>query len=292
MWDLKSSFTLLDPVDVIVDCFFEHKSILNKISNLSHNLPEYLEDRKIREELVCELRNDSSILELIKNSKDRYLDERIFQIYCYFSNAYVNALYENQSDRIPFEISFPLIRISNKLKRKSFLSYHSYCLYNYKNNALIQKFTKEKEEDDFLLSLVESQIEFDKITKKIMQHNSKIDYKYCKSLLSEIYSFLEKLNISKPSDKIKWLMRPYNVIAEGCDISISSFDRFFFICVLECLFIDNIDVEKYNVPFSHNIVLRRVIGIRNNFNNYLKNESKYKMCMESFNDLMLKYDWK
>ena len=303
MWNIKhSSLTSLEPIDVIIDYSVEHSSTLSIISNLAHNIPDFIEDRRIREELICGLRNNQDILKLIDFSKNNYINERLFQIYCYFANSYVNALYENQSNKIPFEIAFPLIKISKKIKRKPFLSYHSYCLYNCrkKNNLenfsienlqITQRFTKDQQEDEFIFSLLMNQIKFDQIIKKII-NNTHINYKYLADLLLDIYNFMNNINIRSAPEKFKIIMKPYKLQAENCSVEIHSYDKIFFICVLETLFRDNSEIEKYNIPNSHYKFLEeKVAPINKKFNNYMRNETKYNLCQDSLSDLMLSLTW-
>jgi hypothetical protein len=261
------------------------------ISNLCHNLPYFLESRRIREELIVELRGKQDVLHLISKSKDLYLKERLFQIYCYFSHAYINAFYENQANRLPIEISLPLYKLSNKLKRKPFLSFYSYCLCNWKKNdenrdfyynnlKIIQSCTNENEEEQYILSLLINHKNFLEIVKNI-NNIKKNDYKSCKIILDEIYSFLSNMQQVKVPEKFSILNRHYKVEMENCSIVIENNDKIFYTYALELLFNRSFQIdENLNFPRTYLEFLNKIVLFRDKFNNFTMNEKKYKDCID------------
>ena len=97
-------------------------------------LPQWMEQRKFREEIVHALRGNYpiGIAHVNRFKPSQKLLERQFAVYSYFASAYVYATYENPSTRIPREIACPLIELSERVNRPPILSYASYCLNNWR----------------------------------------------------------------------------------------------------------------------------------------------------------------
>lgn len=135
---------------------------LKDLDELGKNIPEWMSQRRVREELVHGLRCFSTgrFAGSIRGqwplgapgwrSGDEL--EHAMRLYSYFASSYVFATNEEPASRIPKEISVPLVELAVAVGRKPILSYASYCLYNWKkldpnkdivvdNLDLIQYFT-------------------------------------------------------------------------------------------------------------------------------------------------------
>lgn len=139
------------------------------LENLAFNLSSFMEDRRIREELVAELRQVENVVPLLENLEDVGL-ERAMLLYSYFASSYVHATHENVANRIPKEIAIPIKFIADKLKRPPILAYASYCLMNWRrknplkpieldNIELLQNFSKSAKRDEDWFILVHVDIE-------------------------------------------------------------------------------------------------------------------------------------
>lgn len=130
LWKINRGFLpSSDPILSLSQSYEFNRQIV-VLENLSHNLSNYLEARKVREELVFDLRELGDILPYLRSLKESDL-ERAMLLYSSFASAYVNSFYEHTADRIPIEISIPLNFIANKLGRKPILSYSSLVLFNW-----------------------------------------------------------------------------------------------------------------------------------------------------------------
>jgi hypothetical protein len=110
-------------------------------------------------------------------------------------------------------------------------------------------------------------------------------------LLDEIYNFLNNITITKPTEKYKIFIKNYNIVLENCQQEVVSCDRIFFLYILENLFFENKELENYNAPYYHREFLQQVVLIRDKFNKYTKNETKYKNCKEILNNLVLNFHY-
>lgn len=169
------------------------------LENLMSNLPNFLKNRCVREELVSQLReitqsyNHLSIDQLGANPQH----ERAFLIFCFFSNSYVNACEENAKNTVPKEISIPLMRAAFLAGRKPVLGYPSYCLYNWRkqNNdfEIMDTFSGSEDEKLMIRTFLEMEIRAVEIIK------NPFDISNVRELLEEI---LENFKISW--SKIDW----------------------------------------------------------------------------------------
>ena len=166
-WTIRRGF--LPDDDPLVD-----NVALKDLDELGKKIPEWMSQRRIREELIHGLRvatghdfdtpfnittynpgQFNSIKDAIKKilsngSRDEL--EHAMRLYSYFASSYVFATDEEPASRIPKEIAVPLVALADAVGRKPILSYASYCLYNWKkidpdkdivvdNLDLIQYFT-------------------------------------------------------------------------------------------------------------------------------------------------------
>lgn len=146
-WEIKRGFLPdNDPLISSVD--------LKDLDELGENIPEWMNQRRVREELSHGLRELTCPIALrcaIDNGSSDEL-EHVMRLYSYFASSYVFATDEKPASIIPKEIAVPLVAIANVVGRKPILSYASYCLYNWKridvnkdivvdNLELIQHFT-------------------------------------------------------------------------------------------------------------------------------------------------------
>lgn len=138
-----------------------------ELEQLANELPYFMDMRRVREELVANLRP----LKIDASQSMGALElERLFGLYCYFASSYVHACGENTAARLPAEIAEPLVRLSKRLHRLPILAYASYCLTNWQridptrpielgNISLLQHFTQEASRDEAWFILVHVDIE-------------------------------------------------------------------------------------------------------------------------------------
>lgn len=172
-WDLNNRGFLppSDPLETLANARWAYMPLTATLENLSTILPFLVEERRIREEIVCQLRGVTQHFDdnFIDAADDRYL-ERLMLIYSYLASAYVYARHEAPATRIPKEVAIPLVKIARRVGRHPILSYASYCLTNWRrldpnkpielgNIELLQNFCAptvgKRDEDWFILVHVE-----------------------------------------------------------------------------------------------------------------------------------------
>lgn len=135
--------------------------------NIIHNLPHFINERCVREELVSQLRDTgpSYYHGMIDSLGGEPEYEHAFLLFTFFTAAFLNARDEKKRCRVPKEISIPLMRLAFLVGRKPILDYYSYFLYNwYKKNPSkgivfdniepIATFTDSEEEKTFIKTFV------------------------------------------------------------------------------------------------------------------------------------------
>lgn len=134
LWEVNNRGLLpsQDPLTSIVSKEEKYIPLVARLENISHVLPHWINDRKVREELVYSLRTVSDLLDynFLTNQSDAIL-ERLMLMFSFMANAYVFADKESEAERLPTDISIPLTILAEKLGRKPILSYTSYFLYNW-----------------------------------------------------------------------------------------------------------------------------------------------------------------
>jgi indoleamine 2,3-dioxygenase len=160
-----------DPIETIVTQNPNYASLEATLENLSVTLPSLVEERRVREELVAQLRNVAGKYdELWAIHNGDAWAERVMLLYSYFASAYLYAKHENPATRIPKEIAIPLNSIAKRVGRPPILSYASYCLTNWRridpnkpielgNIELLQNFSQEAKRDEDWFILVHVDIE-------------------------------------------------------------------------------------------------------------------------------------
>lgn len=175
MWEVENKGFLpsSDPVSITkkeskgtwssVETFFA------ALDRFMENVPELLEERKFREEVVSFLRSNRPNEEFHYEWGTECL-ERLFKHYCYMASSYIHALHENTACRLPIEIAKPLFLLSTLLDRKPILSYSCYALNNWRridptkplvieNLALLQNFSNSNKRDEDWFILIHVDIE-------------------------------------------------------------------------------------------------------------------------------------
>jgi len=223
-----------NPVQRLSDC----NSFVVGIEQLAQQLPELIEARRIREELVACLR---AIDWIYLNGLSTANVERAMLLYSYFASAYVHARHEQPATRIPQEIAQPLVWLANKVNRPPILSYASYCLNNWKlidpkneepaldNIQLIQNFCAEsvgkRDEDWFILVHVEIEYMAQEVIAAIInirdgQFNEN-NFEWLIYGLTSMNATLARMpEQCDPENYYRWV-RPYifgfnDVVYEGC----------------------------------------------------------------------------
>lgn len=226
--------------------------LIARLENIPICLANWIEERRVREELVVNLREisglfDEDFFSLLDHQvpADEANYERLMHLYSYMASAYVYARHETPATRIPCEIAIPLVKVADHLGRKPILSYASYCLTNWERNisgplsispicldniSLMTNFCTpevgKRDEDWFILIHVE------------IEAGAAPGVYACKQLLdgtSTPYLILSKIHQSlismnktlermpeqcSPDNYFRWV-RPYifsfnNVVYEGC----------------------------------------------------------------------------
>lgn len=134
LWKVKDNGFLpgADPIKKL------HLPESSLIENLAFNLPKYVAEGMVRQELVSGLSQMKSI--------DNFLDaitlpeqaERAMMLFSYFASSFIHAkvktrdgIGEHKVYVLPKEIAIPLTRLGQMVSRPPILSYASYCLYNW-----------------------------------------------------------------------------------------------------------------------------------------------------------------
>lgn len=200
-----------DPICVLDDS--EYSCV---IDNLGKNLSSYLLERRVREELVSQLRATQFGKDEIQHWIDHSMGsnaekiERAMCLFSYFASSYVFATEEKNSDRIPVEIGLPFHILSQRLGRHPILSYASYCLYNWKridenkpvelgNIELLQKFVHPSidgsvDEDWFILVHVEIEEKASKAINVISNFKKNGDKDKINGYLVDLHDSLKSMN--------------------------------------------------------------------------------------------------
>lgn len=152
-----------DPIEKL-PVLVKNTELVYTWENLAYNIPHYLKEECLREEMICTLRkSDASYYHgFIDSFESQDAFERIFLLLAYFANAYVNAPEGRRKTKLPKEITIPLARVAHLTKRSPVLDYTAYILYNWKKNKNnvepLLTFTNSKEEELLIKTFIE--IEF------------------------------------------------------------------------------------------------------------------------------------
>lgn len=257
MWDITADRGFLGTHDPLRSLSVKNEKyipLVARLENIPACLPNWIEDRRLREELVSQLRDVSGLMdEEFFSLLDEANCERLMHLYSYMASAYVYARHEQPANRLPCEIAIPFVRVANLIGRKPILSYASYCLTNWErkipgpievnpicldNISLMTNFcTPEvgKQDEDWFI-LVHVEIEAGAAPgvfacKQLLEEaNSLPGYveEYNNHVLSDIHQSLLAMNATlermpeqcSPDNYFRWV-RPYifsfnNVVYEGC----------------------------------------------------------------------------
>jgi hypothetical protein len=137
LWNTKSFLPSCEPSNSIHVSDFNVTQLAFTLENLSFNLPHFLKERRVKEELVHELRMLSNsythgIIDRIGTQNDI---ERAFLLLSLFACSYSFGYGEKPIFRVPKEISIPLFRAAHLCGRHPVLTYTSYVLYNWKKTS-------------------------------------------------------------------------------------------------------------------------------------------------------------
>jgi indoleamine 2,3-dioxygenase len=138
MWDItdRGFLGIQDPLRNLTAQNEKYVPLVARLENISCMLGTWIEQRRLREELVSNLRDVSHLLdEDFLDTLDEFSAERVMLLFSYMASAYVYARYELPATRIPCEIAIPLVKIAEKVGRKPILSYASYCLTNWERKV-------------------------------------------------------------------------------------------------------------------------------------------------------------
>lgn len=239
LWDISDRGFLpsQDPITALSNYDQKYIPLVNRLENITVMLPVWLEERRVREELVHNLREVSGFLDEDFFGQESVHLERLMHIFSYMASAYVYARYETPAARLPVEIAAPLVFVADKIGRKPILSYASYCLTNWEkldknkeialdNIKLLTNFCHpevgQRDENWFILIHV------------VIEHQAAQGVSACLSnqnleeLLTKIHTSLVGMNATlarmpeqcDPDNYYRWV-RPYifsfnNIIYEGC----------------------------------------------------------------------------
>ena len=226
MWEVEDRGFLPneDPIKLIKNPTEESTYSYIWVDRLGMNLAEYLRDRKVREELVCELRGTKmKLIEgMAEKTESMETVERLMCLYSYFASAYVYATDENPATRLPVEIARPLATLAKRCGRHPILSYASYCLYNWErietdkpvelgNIQLLQKFVHTDidgsvDEDWFILVHVDIEAKAAKGIRAIKRAQAEQDPQEVKACLADMAESLWEMN--RTMDRMPEYCRP------------------------------------------------------------------------------------
>lgn len=253
MWDITAERGFLgtqDPLRTLSVKNEKYIPLIARLENIPVCLANWIEERRVREELVSQLRDISNLMdEEFFASLDETNYERLMHLYSYMASAYVYARHELPANRLPCEIAIPLVRAANYVGRKPILSYASYCLTNWErkvpgpidvnpicldNISLMSNFcTPEvgKQDEDWFI-LIHVEIEAGAAPgvfacKQLLDSVSP-NTEFFNLILSKIHQSLVAMNKTlermpeqcSPDNYFRWV-RPYifsfnNMVYEGC----------------------------------------------------------------------------
>jgi len=253
-WDITAERGFLGTQDPLRSLSIRNEKyvpLIARLENIPICLPNWIEERRVREELVSLLREVSSLIdEEFFSLLDESNYERLMHLYSYMASAYIYARYEQPANRLPCEIAIPLVRIANHIGRKPILSYASYCLTNWErkvpgplaenpicleNTSLMSNFCTpefgKKDEDWFILVHVEIEAGAAPgvfACKQLLDENMPLTEKFASGTLEKIHQSLVAMNKTLermpeqclPDNYFRWV-RPYifyfnNIVYEGC----------------------------------------------------------------------------
>lgn len=134
MWEITDRGFLGkdDPLRFLAATANKYCPLVARLEWIAESFPAWIEERRVREELVSELRDCWNLLEDdFFNGLTEPEWERLMHLYSYMASAYVYSRHDTPAIRLPSEIAVPLVEISSRLNRKPILSYASYCLTNW-----------------------------------------------------------------------------------------------------------------------------------------------------------------
>lgn len=135
IWDVADNGFLCnsEPIAALTINNEKYIPVVVRLENIMSVLPYWIQDRRVREELVHNLREIAPLIDgAFLLNQDESKTERLMQIYSYMAMAYVNGSWKDtKADRLTTEISVPLTMLAEKLGRKPTFSYTSYCLCNW-----------------------------------------------------------------------------------------------------------------------------------------------------------------
>lgn len=249
MWQITDR-GFLDPQDPLRSLTAKNPEfvpLVARLENIPAAMPYWIEDRKVREELVCTLReaqtpNDHQFFMRLDDREA----ERAMHLYSYMASAYVFARHEAPATRIPVEIAVPLSSIARRIGRQPILSYASYCLTNWEridpngpielgNIRLLTNFCApsvgKSDEDWFILVHVDIENAAAggvAACKSLLEKAPATDPAYANDVLTNIFVSLGKMNRTlarmpeecNPDNYFRWV-RPYifsfkDIEFEGC----------------------------------------------------------------------------
>ena len=254
MWDIadRGFLGVADPLTYLSIQNERYMPVVVRLENIAVSLPYWIQERRLREELVSSLRDVASLLspEFLLGQGEANT-ERLMHLYSYMASAYVYAVGETPAIRIPSEIAVPLMLLSDQLNRKPILSYASYCLTNWQridsedeiklgNIKLLTNFcppdSGKSDEDWFILVHVDiEQCAADGVSacKQLLENpwkkeNDVNNIVVANDVLTKIFVSLAKMNKTmakmpdecSPDNYFRWV-RPYifsfkDMIYEGC----------------------------------------------------------------------------
>jgi hypothetical protein len=217
-WEVKNRGFLSsqDPLSSLVIKDEKYIPAVARLENISSVLPYWIEDRKVREELVSTLRDISPLLDAnFLLNQNEATTERLMHLFSYMASAYVFAEYECPANRIPSEIAVPLTKIAEKLSRKPIISYTDGFLTNWEkidqdepiefdNLKSLSNFTSKSHESDFVAFNIELEAAAadgissccELIEGSWSKQNNQFNVVMANDILTKIFVSLSKMNKS------------------------------------------------------------------------------------------------
>jgi indoleamine 2,3-dioxygenase len=135
VWPDRGLLIAPDPIvrlrDVVGADFPVPLPQLEAVEQIAADLPDLLENRKIRQTLRDLPVVDFSALKQNPLGDFRII-ERLQQIYAYFASAYIYATHEQPIQHIPQGVAVPLVLLSELVERPPILAYSNYVLNNWR----------------------------------------------------------------------------------------------------------------------------------------------------------------
>jgi indoleamine 2,3-dioxygenase len=211
LWADRGFLICPDPIQKVSDTihadFSREKEQVRHVEAIAADLPNLLENKKIRATLDTLPVYDFTMIRHTAQDFGAAHWERLWQIYAYFASSYIYATDEEPEHRIPPGVAIPLVAVSRTVERPPILDYAGYVLNNWQridpngginveNLRLNQAFLGNRDEAWFILIHVDIEARAADALRSINEAAQAVkadDVAGVERALSGVYSSVEKM---------------------------------------------------------------------------------------------------